>query len=82
MGAAPACEDRDRLTHIYQQASAKYNRALAALNWKIGSITKQEYERLRSFTEEAHSKLEQARTALDRHIAEHGCYVARQVQPV
>jgi hypothetical protein len=39
----------------------------------MGLLRKDEYEMLRQFVDDARKKSEDARAALDNHIAEHGC---------
>jgi hypothetical protein len=72
-GAQPACEEKDRLLRAYSFASSDYGRALEVLNRRTSVLPKEEYKTIRAFAEKTKHLVEQARAALERHIAEHGC---------
>ena len=68
-----ACEEKARLASEYRQTARKYADAVDALNKKMGTSAKAEYERLARVADEARVKSEQSRLALEQHIAEHNC---------
>lgn len=70
---APACEEKERLLRIYSFAISDYSRAVQVLQRRLGTISKEEYQKLRTFTEKTRELAEQTRLALERHCAEHGC---------
>lgn len=67
------CEQKQRLAHEYEAATAKFAEAVGHLQRNIGTSTRPEYERLQRASDEARLKSEQARLALEQHIAAHGC---------
>jgi hypothetical protein len=71
--AARACEEKDHLSRAYGFAASDYVRAAALLNKRTGVMSKQDYEEIRTYAEKVRDLAEQARIALERHIAEHGC---------
>src|SRR5215467_7676030 len=71
--AAPACEEKARLLRLYAVAESHHQRAIQHLTWMLGVIKKPNYEDLHEFVETARDIAEDARKALDRHAAEHGC---------
>jgi hypothetical protein len=58
---------------VYSFATADYSRAVLVLHERSGVMTRQEYLDIRAFAEKARDLEGQARAALDRHAAEHGC---------
>ena len=75
-GSAPGlaiCAEKERLHRDYSVAVSDYQRAFAVMSERVGMLKKGEYENIRSYIEKAREKSEDARLALDRHIAEHGC---------
>lgn len=70
---APACEEKERLLRIYSFASSDYSRAVQVLQRRLGTISKEEYQKLREFTEKTRELTEQSRLALEQHCAAHGC---------
>ncbi len=68
-----SCEEKMRLAMIYDTATAKFSEAVTELQQKIGVSPKQEYERLDRAANEARVRSEQARLALEQHIAAHEC---------
>ena len=67
------CPQKIRLLREYHFTVADYSRAVTVLAERAGVISKAEYTRIREFTEEARTKSEAVRAAIDRHVAEHGC---------
>jgi hypothetical protein len=62
-----------RLAGAYEAAIRELGRTLAVLNARIAELPGDKDERLRQLGENAETRLEQARRALERHLAEHGC---------
>jgi hypothetical protein len=67
------CMERERLARELDEARSCYSRAAEMLRGRVGVLEKAEYQRLNQAVEEAWTKMEDARAALDRHIDEHGC---------
>jgi hypothetical protein len=67
------CEVKVRLATEYEAATAAFSRAVAELRRNIGTSTKEEYEALGRLSTDARVKSEQARLALEQHLAEHRC---------
>jgi hypothetical protein len=67
------CDEKARLAAEYNVATAKFSEAVAELQRTIGTSTKVEYEHLQRVSDEARVKSEQARLALEQHLAAHGC---------
>ena len=67
------CEEKASLASDYEAATARFSTAVRELNQKIGVSPKEEYERLDRAANEARVKSEQARLALEQHIAVHRC---------
>ena len=57
----------------YEAATGKFSSAVTELRHKMGTVLKAEYDRLDRAANEARVKSEQARLALEEHIAAHGC---------
>jgi hypothetical protein len=68
-----ACVSKQELHNRYQMATASYSRAVEVLNERIDGLSRHEYDFLRQFVDDARARSEEARDALDRHVAEHGC---------
>jgi hypothetical protein len=68
-----ACEEKARLVSEYETAAKRFAEAVTALQHKMGTSTKSEYERLNRAADEARLKSEQARLALEQHVAAHNC---------
>jgi hypothetical protein len=60
-----------RLLLEYQRMTQAYSNAVGRM--AVHGMKEHEYERLSAVTEKARLASIQARTTLDRHIAEHGC---------
>jgi hypothetical protein len=69
----PACEEKSRLTEEYQATTERFSKSVNELQKKMGTSPKEEYERLHRASEEWRVHSEQARLALEQHIAAHGC---------
>jgi hypothetical protein len=67
------CETKVLLTAKYDAATASFSEAVTELRRKIGTSTKEDYDRLGRVANDARVKSEQARLALEQHIAEHSC---------
>jgi hypothetical protein len=68
-----SCEVKIRLTFEYETATTLFSEAVTELRRKIGISTRENYEQLGRRANEARVKSEQARLALEQHIAEHRC---------
>jgi hypothetical protein len=69
-----ACAEKERLLREYQTAAEDYSRAVRALSERSGVMSKASYIEIRDYSEAARAKAEAARNAMDRHVAEHGCW--------
>jgi hypothetical protein len=67
------CERKIKLTNNYQTATSLFSEAVVELRRKIGTSTKEDYDRLSRAANDARAKSERARLALEQHIAEHRC---------
>jgi hypothetical protein len=67
------CEVKIRLTSQYEEATTLFSEAVTELRRKIGISTREDYEQLGRRANAARVKSEQARLALEQHIAEHRC---------
>jgi hypothetical protein len=67
------CDKKIRLTREYNAATETFSRSVAELLEKMGVSPKEEYERLQRVSEEWRVHSEQARLALEQHIAAHRC---------
>jgi DNA-binding Lrp family transcriptional regulator len=67
------CEEKARLLAEYETTTKDFAASITDLQRKIGTSPKTEYDRLQRATDEARLKSEQARLALERHVAAHGC---------
>ena len=61
------------LCEEYETATQSFSAILTELQRKMATSPKVEYDRLQRAVEEARLKSEQARLALERHVAAHGC---------
>jgi hypothetical protein len=73
MGEMKECEEKVRLLEEYQEASQRYASSVRELKQKIGTTPKDRYDGLHRASDEARVKTEQARIALEQHMAAHGC---------
>ena len=67
------CEEKSRLATEYEISTAKFSEAVTELRKKMGTSEKEEYQRLDRAANEARVKSEQARLALEQHVAAHRC---------
>ena len=67
------CEEKAQLAKEYDAATTRFAEAVGLYHRKIGTSTQSEYERLKRASDEARVKSEQARLALEQHLAAHGC---------
>lgn len=68
-----SCDEKLRLATIYEAATAKFSSAVKELQQKTGISARQEYERRYRAANEGRVKSEQARFALEQHIATNRC---------
>ena len=68
-----ACEEKARLVSEYEAATTKFAGTVTELQRKMGTSPKAEYERLARASDDARVKSEQARLALEQHVAAHRC---------
>jgi hypothetical protein len=73
LGFPMSCDEKGRLLKQYDDATLAFSNAVQKLRRKIGTSPKDEYERVERFSNEARVISEQARLALERHIATHRC---------
>ena len=69
-----SCEEKTRLAMEYDAATSKFSEAVRELHRRIDTSPKDEYDRLERASNEARVRSEQARLALEQHIAAHRCY--------
>jgi hypothetical protein len=67
------CKVKIRLISQYEEATTLFSEAVTELRRKIGISTRENYEQLGRRANDARVKSEQARLALEQHIAEHRC---------
>lgn len=67
------CEMKIKLTNNYETATSLFSEAVLELRRKIGTSSKEEYDRISRLANDARVKSERARLALEEHIAEHRC---------
>jgi hypothetical protein len=67
------CEEKTRLLTEYKAATSAFSEAVKELHRRIGTSPTEEYKRLERIANEARVKSEQARLALEQHIAAHRC---------
>ena len=68
-----SCEEKNRLAMEYDTATAKFSEAVRELHRRMGTSPKNEYDRLERASNEARVRSEQARLALEQHVAAHCC---------
>jgi glutathione S-transferase len=71
--AAPVCEEKARLLRGCAVAESNHQSVIQQVTWLIGRPEKPSYEDLTELAETARMAVEEARQALERHTAEHGC---------
>jgi hypothetical protein len=67
------CDEKARLAQDFEAATRKFAEDVRQLQQNIGTLTREEYERLQRISDEARMKSEQARLALEHHVAAHDC---------
>ena len=67
------CDEKTRLAPQYELATVQFSEAVKELSQKMGTSSKEEHGRLDRAANESRVKSEQARLALEQHIAAHGC---------
>lgn len=67
------CAEKSRLVDAYRKGTELLLASLDDLSTRMGTVDKDEYERLRRITEENRMKAEQARLNMERHVADHRC---------
>jgi hypothetical protein len=67
------CEEKARLTIGYDTATSKFSATVSELHLRMGTSPRDEYHRLERASNEARLRSEQARLALEEHIASHRC---------
>ena len=72
-GRSMSCEEKTRLTARYEAATTRFCEAVTELNQKMGTSAKTEYDHLARVANELRLKSEQARLALEQHLAVHLC---------
>lgn len=68
-----ACEEKTRLVAEYESAAKKFAAGVTELQRKMGTSPKADFDRLTRASDDVRIKSEQARLALEQHIAVHGC---------
>jgi exonuclease VII small subunit len=68
------CNEHAQLLKNYQKAVATFSEALEALEAARATVSRDEYQRMAGYVDQAHTKWQHARDALQQHTAEHGCY--------
>ena len=78
--AGPMCAEKARLLRFCALAESSHQLAIQQLTWIRDTLMKQNYEDLQEFAgtardivNDARRALKDAREALERHTAEHGC---------
>ena len=67
------CTEKARLLHKYNHDVAELDRTTTMLKRDRPVLSRSEREVIRSFAEKLCIRVEEARKALERHIAAHGC---------
>ena len=67
------CEEKDRLLHEYYSAALEASKAVLSLADLAGTSTGGDYQLLSLEKDRAKARLRKARSAYEKHIAEHGC---------
>ena len=68
-----SCKEKARLAKEYEVATSKFSEAVRELQRRIGTSPKEDYDRLERASNEARVRSEQARLALEQHVAAHRC---------
>jgi hypothetical protein len=67
------CEEKTRRVDEYSAATLAFSKAVQELRRNIGTSPREDYKRLERVSSDARVKAEQARLALEQHVASHGC---------
>jgi hypothetical protein len=67
------CPEKTRLLNEYSEATQKFSESVSVLQTRMGTVPKNEYDRLVRLSETHRVRSEQARLDMERHIADHGC---------
>jgi len=67
------CPTLKRLFHEYDSALRDHSEAIAYLTSRMGTVPKDEYDRLLAVSEQKRLQVEQARLATESHKSRHGC---------
>jgi hypothetical protein len=67
------CPEKSRLVHEYDVATASFAEAVKELHRRMGTSAREDYARPDRAANEARVKSEQARLALEQHVAAHAC---------
>ena len=71
--AKPRCEEKVCLAREYAAATSRFSEAVSQLHRNMGITPMTEYQRLARASDQARMDSEQARLALEQHLATHGC---------
>lgn len=69
----PGCAEKRRLVAEYEAATALFSEEVTLLHRKMGTSSKEEYERLNGIANEARVRSERARLAVEQHASSHDC---------
>jgi hypothetical protein len=67
------CEAKDRLLHEYNRAVVEFSRVVTGLADVAGTSKTEDYRILGLEKDRSRARLQKARDAFVRHLAEHGC---------
>jgi hypothetical protein len=70
---ATVCREKQRLIHTYNTETGALARSVEGLAAQAGDPSQAGYGDLWRLAGEGHLRSQQARLALERHVAEHGC---------
>jgi hypothetical protein len=68
-----SCEEKAQLAHAYDAATAKFAEAVRQLLRNLGTSATAEFARLQRISDDERVKSDEARQALEQHMAAHGC---------
>jgi len=69
------CKEKARLFLAHETAGAAFEDARSRLTAQLDTTSHKEFDRLASAVKDALNKVENARKALNQHVAEHNCLV-------
>jgi hypothetical protein len=67
------CAEKARLLKAYQVTTENFSGSVAQFQQLRGTSQLDEYQHLKQSSDEARIKCEEARIALEKHVAEHTC---------